>query len=175
MPTETIRCSPATASEAIIRSNGVTCITCNKTFPVTRSPRKGYKITLQGWLCDECYPKLQTTTVLEFGRGSEHYSSQAPVLGALPQIDLYQGVPQTISQLHLTDGDFGVFVTAVLARINMKRRTSSFWVCTGTGRPASDSRASGAAVRDCKSGSSVPAREQVRGRRRSRRGKSVRT
>ena len=41
--------------------------------------------------------------------------------------------------------------------------TSSFWICAGTGRPASDSRVPGADAGDCRSGSSPPVPETGRG------------
>ena len=53
--------------------------------------------------------------------------------------------------------------------------TSSFLLCAGTDLPASDSRAPGAAARDCKSGSSLPTPETVWGRWRSREDKLART
>ncbi len=51
----------------------VTCVSCGKERIVKRSPTKGYKITQQGCLCDECYAGCMTTTVLEYGCGSEYH------------------------------------------------------------------------------------------------------
>jgi hypothetical protein len=74
MTTLTEPCSPAENSETKIKEDAtVTCIACDKTFPVKRSPTKGYKITQHGCLCDECYPNFMTTTVLECGCGGEHH------------------------------------------------------------------------------------------------------
>ena len=51
----------------------VTCQTCNATFEKKRSPRKGYKVTVLGVLCDKCYGDLIRTTTYEYGCGKEFY------------------------------------------------------------------------------------------------------
>lgn len=51
----------------------VQCAVCAKMMEVKRSPRKGYKQTSRGCLCDECYPKYMTAKVLQYGCSAEFY------------------------------------------------------------------------------------------------------
>jgi hypothetical protein len=64
----------------------VACKSCNKEFERKRSPRKGYKVTTLGVLCDDCYATHILTTVYEYGCGDEFYGGYDGVEFAVDQM-----------------------------------------------------------------------------------------